>query len=117
MKLRIWRNAVRLRLTISEVERLSAGEAISATLDVLPVRFTCELKAEQTGSMAVGFDGASLTIKIPFDDAQALAGSDRVGVRASVSSPVQVLIEKDFGCAKPRPGEDLSDLYGYTAAL
>lgn len=117
MKLRIHGNAIRLRLTISEVERLAAGAGVSATVGLAPVKFTYELNAGRVESVAVRFAEGRLSVSIPLADAEELARSGRIGVRTGGGAVPRVSIEKDFGCAKPRPGEDLSDLYGYAAAL
>ena len=113
MKVRIQRNSIRLRLTISEVGRLAEGKTVSSTLEISPIKFTYELKAGRVDNIAVSFAQGTLAATIPFADAKDLALTDRVGVR-STGSP-EVVIEKDFGCARPRPDEDVSDLYGYAA--
>ena len=117
MKLRIRRNSIRLRLTISEVEWVAAGEAVSATLETAPMKFTYELKAGQVDNVTVSFNEDRLAVSIPFEDAKDLARTERVGIRSSGGPATLVVIEKDFGCAKPRPGEDQGDLYGFAAAL
>ena len=117
MKLRIRRNSIRLRLTISEVERLGAGGAVTATLDLTPAIFAFELRADRVDNITASFDRGRFTVLVPFEDAKELARSERVGLRPSGSCPAQILIEKDFGCAKQRPGEDVTDLFGYNAVL
>jgi hypothetical protein len=117
MKLRIHDDAVRFRLTRSEVERLGGGHAVESTCRFPGGRaLTYALTLAERPTIAVRFDADRIDVTLPRARTIAWALSDTVTLPdddatcPSVDIP-RVLVEKDFTCVEPRAGEDQSDLF------
>lgn len=110
MKLRIQGNAVRLRLTRSEVERFAAEGRIEDGIEFAPnVRFTYALERScDVPSPRALYQDGMLRIQIPRAEADDWSGTDRVGI--SGGEGVSVAVEKDFKCMHGDPAED-ADAY------
>lgn len=116
MKLRIQNDAIRLRLTVSEVGRIGAGQSVVAT-----TRFpggaalTYALVTTREPDMSASLEGQTLTVRIPQAEAQAWAGDDgRVSLACEPDEAHRrpaLLVEKDFACLAPRPGDEGQDLF------
>lgn len=111
MKLRIWRNSIRLRLSQSEVAHLASGERIEESLhigDGEPFCYSIEASAD---SAAIGarFSGGSLQVLVPAEQARAWQVSEDVGLYTE--SPLRIAIEKDFRCLSAPEGENAPDAY------
>ena len=114
MKLRIRGNTLRLRLTRPEVEALHEHgkvEDASAFPDGARFRYALELAATTTAT----FDEAGIIVSLARPEGEAWCVSETVGISAEVG-PMQLLIEKDFACMKPREGEDPSEMYPHPNA-
>ena len=110
MKLRIRGNSIRLRLTKGEVARLAAGDPVSETVELSPTKLVYELFPDRESTPArATFDAGRLRVSVPAERLKLWALSDAVGIEEE-SGP-RILIEKDFACAKPRAGEDDSDMF------
>lgn len=110
-------NSIRLRLTQSEVKNLfDRGEVTEM------INFGADFGGELTYVLRVDPDARSIsanvgsriiTVVLPASVAESWIGTDQIGVEAvqTVGSDkeLQVVIEKDFACLSPRPGEDQSD--------
>ena len=122
MKLRIFRNSLRLRLTKSEVAEIGAGGAIEEKIE-----FGAELSeqliyvietttnAEKTTAV---FDAGRITVLIPRAQAEEWARTNRVGIEAEKplddNRSLRILIEKDFSCLEPRKGEEDTDTFAHS---
>jgi hypothetical protein len=111
MKLRISGNSIRLRVRRSEVAKLTAGERIAET-----VHLGCSEQAALTyalgtepdaASVQLRYEGGEILVLLPKDVASAWAGTEQVGIYATVdlgaNGKLDVIVEKDFACL------DLSD--------
>lgn len=115
MKLRILNDSIRLRLDRQEVERLGAGGTVRcATRFPAGAPFGYELGAGGEAVSAAFVDGV-MRISVPVTALAAWAGDDtRVGIRESLpldAGELTVLVEKDFECLEPRPGESQSNRF------
>lgn len=111
MKLRIWHNSLRLRLSQSEVARLAAGGHIEESLDVpnaSPLRYAIAATADSGGIWA-RFENGLLQVAMPAEQARSWAQSDDVGVYTD--SPLRIAIEKDFRCLSAPESENAPDAY------
>jgi hypothetical protein len=116
MKLRIQGDAIRLRLTRSEVEEITAGGSVENTLHFgsgtalaygLRVTADCEVSAE--------FADARLLVRLPRGLVDVWRRDEEVSIEAEqaigAEKPLKILIEKDFACLSPRDDEDQTDLF------
>jgi hypothetical protein len=111
MKLRISGNSIRLRVRRSEMAKLSAGERIAETVHLgcseqAALTYTLGTEAGSVG-LQVHYEGAEISVILPKDQASAWAGTEQVGIYATVDvgayGKLDVIVEKDFACL------DLSD--------
>ena len=118
MKLRIQDNSLRFRLTRSEVDALSRGGTVSATVG-FPGGTALEYSLEtstMTGQPRAHFSSDRLVVQIPQAQARQWAATDEVSITAAQplddgEHSLSILVEKDFACLTPREGEDEADLF------
>ncbi|MCG3198194.1 MAG: hypothetical protein HUU16_08410 [Candidatus Omnitrophica bacterium] len=119
MKLRIQRNSLRLRLTQSEVAGLAERGRIAESIRFGPGEGT-ELRyelvaSEAAPSLTASFLGGVVAVTIPAGRVRDWAGSEEVSLDAQIplgsEESLKILVEKDFKCLAPRPGEDESDAF------
>ena len=77
MKLRICGDSIRLRLKISEVERIAAGESLVEVTHLPDSVLTYCLEVSENGGMAATFSDGKLVVTLPKEDAEAVV---RTGV-------------------------------------
>lgn len=117
MKLRINDNAIRLRLTQSEVEQIGKGIPICQTLNLKTnreVNFGYNLiPLAKTQVINARYASNKLIITIPASLAKTWANTDKVTLKhvqdENTKNESLILIEKDFQCLHKRPDEDESD--------
>lgn len=117
MKLRLQDDSLRLRLNVSEVRTIGSGAPVSAA-----TRFpggavlTYELVPSGVAALSAGFADGRVTVEVPHGDAQAWAASESwISLEGTVdlgaTGILSLLVEKDFACLAPRPGDDSADLF------
>jgi hypothetical protein len=117
MKLRILGNSIRLRLTRSEVERVSSGEVLKETTRLPGGNFCYSLSGADVDEVRAMISGGHLRVTVPRDALTRWHDGDAVAVDAPVESgAAAVLIEKDYACLTPRPGSDDDDTYPHPDA-
>jgi hypothetical protein len=104
MKLRLHGDALRLRLSQTDVARLAETGRVEETIS-FPGRNLTYAVAIGSAAIAARFDGERMEIMIPEDAARIWIESDQTGIENRDSSP-KVLIEKDFKCLHREPGEE-----------
>jgi hypothetical protein len=113
MKLRIHENSLRIRVNRPDVEALRRDGSIEHCLAITAgARLTYRLELTDSGPLSAVLDAAHVTVRLPRsmaepwfeDDAVSLTGSQENGA----DGELELLIEKDFACLVPRPGEDQS---------
>lgn len=112
MKLRIYENKIRLRLSRPEVEQFSQGASCTDML-VFPNGNTFTYKLAEGTDNLVSYDHDVMTIVLCEEEVETWANTDQVGIKAVVSSKsgkIDVLVEKDFQCSTNET-EDQSDLF------
>ena len=113
MKLRIRGNSVRMRLTRSEVDTFGTAGKVEETVDFgdgKPV-FTYALEASDAAGVSAEFIGGTIRVFVPREAARNWVESEQVGVESAETSPLRVLVEKDFACLQERPGETNEDAF------
>jgi len=73
------------------------------------------LALSDTKTIDAVFQGDEIIVSVPREEGMRWADSEQVSLEATLNNgepePLQVLIEKDFVCLKPRAGEDESELF------
>lgn len=118
MKLRIRGNSIRLRLTQSEVVKLAGEGKVedavsfgSDDADNLLFRIVADRHKEKANA---SFNANTITVSLPENTVREWAASDQVRIEGSQNvknGNLEILIEKDFACLSPRPGEDDADTF------
>ena len=119
MKLRLVPDAVRLRLRRSDLTELLASGAVerSVQVGVLPAdRLSYRLELHDgisTGELHPLSGG--FCVRIPRPDAVVWSAGGEAGLCYCTPWGVRLLIEKDFACLEPRPGESDHDTFNRPA--
>jgi hypothetical protein len=115
MKLRIRGNSIRLRLTQSEVSQLAEDGRVENLISFGNSELRYVIARIGDGQrLGADFRDNEITISVPAATVSEWANSERVGIEAAQTideSELQILIEKDFACLKPRDGEDDGDTF------
>lgn len=112
MKLRILGDSLRLRLSKSDVKTFAETGRVH---DVIRfgggAQMTYALEhADATEALSASFGDAEVVVRMPSSMARAWADTDAITLQASQAiegdDTLALLVEKDFKCAVPRPGEE-----------
>ncbi len=106
MKLRIKGNSLRLRLSRSEVDRLSRRERLEETIHFAPhaeAKLTYALEQASSVSVpGVRYSQGEITVLLPAALADTWCSTDLVGIAERVGlgalGSLELVIEKDFAC-------------------
>jgi hypothetical protein len=110
MKLRIKGEALRLRLTQSEVARLTDVGSVCEAIHFGESSLEYEVRSvDVLEGPAADFDGLRIVVKVPRTLIDEWANSDSVSIE-SEGEP-RILIEKDFACLTKRKNEDDADAF------
>jgi hypothetical protein len=117
MKLRILDDSLRLRLSQGELERLRTQGRVEASIGFGPGlehRLVYALViAPEAQRIGATFTEREIVVALPRAVADAWIAGDAVGLAAEQSlgsdRTLALLIEKDFKCLQPRPGEESYD--------
>ena len=119
MKLRIRGNSIRVRMGEREVAELAKDGRVSDSIQfsVSPptsLAYTV-VTAPDEKEITARFAGTEITVTVPSGAAKEWANSEQVGLSREQPTgsglSLAILIEKDFRCLTPRPGEDQSDSF------
>ena len=123
MKLRICGDSIRLRLKISEVERIAAGESLVEVTHLPDSVLTYCLEVSENGGMTATFSDGKLVVTLPKADAEAWANTSEVSLLSEQpladAGTLSLLVEKDFECLEPghhRDCRDDEDTYPHPSA-
>jgi hypothetical protein len=114
MKLRILDDSLRLRLSQGELQQLRTRGRVEAAIHFGPgpaQRLVYALVVDpEAQRMSATLTDREIVIHLPKAAADAWAGGDEVGLRGEQSlgsdRRLALLVEKDFKCLVPRPGEE-----------
>jgi len=115
MKIRIKGNSVRIRLSKTEVERLSSGAALEESTNFGDSRFGYAVQPVHGGDrLTARFEKGIITMHVPESLLKNWAANSVVGFESDMtvngSEHLHLLLEKDFKCAD-QPAEEQSDYY------
>lgn len=124
MKLRLRHNSVRLRLMRAEVAQFEREGRVIETIEMGPAaddRFSFELVANpDSSSITATIGNGMLTVSAPQAIAREWTATDRVLMEEEQplgnGRLLRILVEKDFACLEPRPGEDERDAFPHPGA-
>jgi hypothetical protein len=117
MKLHIHGNSIRFRITQSEMAALVGGVRLEDSLQFGPAQteilsYAVEI-SPQCSEVRALYSRGVIQVVLPVNMARALAGTNQVGIEhvQSIAEGVtlKIVLEKDFQCFHPRPGEHESD--------
>ena len=113
MKLRIAGNSIRLRLSQSDVRLLADTGSVAETVDIGPnQRLSYRLiRSDSAERMTAGFEDNCLTVFVPARLTDKWTATAEVGIQTDPSERLKILVEKDFACLHPHPGEDDQDTF------
>jgi hypothetical protein len=119
MKLRLKNNSVRLRLTQGEVARLAwmgrVEERIEFGLEPQRIFVYALQAASDAENVRATFENNGINVFVPKEQAEYWTQTAQVGIEAKQTiggeKTLRILIEKDFDCLEPRPGEDDADAF------
>ena len=112
MKLRIQDNAIRFRLSQTEVSQLVYDGMVKSRcmFSKANLHYTI-LKNEDNHVISADFSENEVKVWLPSALVSGWDMDDRVGFDAYDTNGLYILIEKDFKCLQPRLHEDESDLF------
>lgn len=121
MKLRIKGDSVRLRLTRGEVAVLERDGRVEDRVRFAPGReLTYRVASDPDAkTLAATYEESAIEVRIPRAAAVEWCSGDAVTLaetQANRQDGLQIVIEKDFACLKPREQEDESDNFPHPAA-
>ncbi|EQD30453.1 hypothetical protein B2A_14108, partial [mine drainage metagenome] len=121
MKLRIKGNTLRLRLTQGEIRALAErGQVESRTEFPGGTTLVYRLRTDdENQELSVIYKNNLMEFTLSSASAERWCGTDQVTVSAERDVPggkLQLVLEKDFACLVPRPGEDESDHFPHPEA-
>jgi hypothetical protein len=116
VKLRILGNSIRLRVAKNELAELGSSGMVADAIHFGPgQQLSYRIVADRDAAVAARFAEGELTVTLPARAVQGLVETEQVSIRGEQSLPggesLKILVEKDFECLVPRPGEDPRDLY------
>ncbi len=116
MKIRIKDNSIRLRLTQSEVDLLSAqGKVEKKTHFTSQNTLIYAIETADVSEMKATFENDKITVYLPQKAAQTWVNTEQVGLEClspiSDEEHLKILVEKDFTCLVKREGGDDADAY------
>lgn len=121
MKLRIRGNSIRIRVTQSEIDEIAADGEVRETVDFGDATLTYALvRGAFDSEPSASFRDNVITLRLPAETVRQWVETQQVSIRASQrledGGELQLLVEKDFACLEPRPGEDESDMFPHPEA-
>ena len=117
MKLRIHVNSIRFRITQSEMTALEAGARLedSVQFGLAPTEiltYGVEISSP-CSEVRASYSKGGIQVMLPANLARALASTNQVGIEyvqlIAKGVTLKIVLEKDFQCFNPRPGENESD--------
>lgn len=117
MKIRIKDNSIRLRLTRGEVDTIrDTGVVISNTGFPGGRKFSYALESSPASvNPAAFYSENEIRVRLPETIVLAWTSTEQVSIEGEQvlddGEKLSILVEKDFACLAPRPGEDESDMF------
>jgi hypothetical protein len=117
MKLRIRGDSLRLRLSQGEFATLAEGGTVADAIHFGPgAVLRCEVSTVvDAPALDAVLDGHTIRVIVPAAALRRIAASDEVGLSGTrpidSGRALSILLEKDFRCLAPRPGDEVVDAF------
>ncbi|HLH44099.1 MAG TPA: hypothetical protein VKV74_14020 [Bryobacteraceae bacterium] len=106
MKLRLYNDSLRLRLSQSEVAQFEREGRVDSIIDFPPDgALSYSIEATDVGRLTARLSGGRVSVLVPKAMAQTWISTDQIAMEDSRSTP-RILIEKDFQCLHRSTEED-----------
>ncbi len=109
MKVRWSRDSLRLRITPTELARITRGEEVGEALR-FPDGMSWRVAVLAQAQTALISEGNAVHIGLSAGDRERLAAPDAQGVYFQTPDGLRFYVEKDFPCAHPRAAEALEPM-------
>jgi hypothetical protein len=106
VKLRIKGNSLRLRVTRSELARLTAGECVAETIQLSPeptakLRYALVSSAE-TNDVSLRYQAGEIRVIVSPEQMRVWSDEGQVGIYTTIdfgkAGSLEIAVEKDFAC-------------------
>jgi hypothetical protein len=119
MKLRMKDNSIRLRLTRGELSRLAENGIVEENIKFgtdFGGDFTFTVRLDPVGTcVSATVKPGTISVSLPNSLAFVWIDTEQISIEADQNiegeEVLQLVIEKDFACLKPRSGEDGGDYF------
>lgn len=109
MKIRLFGDSIRLRLTQAEVEILSKGGALEAVVPFSGEALACSVQPSD-GPLDAHHSTGRITVLLPAGATAAWAASTDVGMYATTGA-LRIAVEKDYNCIHKPDSPDNAGTY------
>jgi hypothetical protein len=117
MKLRIRGNSIRIRVSQLELHEIAQRGRVRDTIhfgDGVGLSYALESDADARAPRA-SYAADRISVVLPEATMRRWADSNQVSIEGEQAldggETLRILVEKDFACLQPRPGEDESDMF------
>lgn len=110
MKIRFQSGSIRFRLRQREVQSLIQTGIATESVRLGTATFSCTLKTG-TGSTELALTPSGIQASIPSDDARRWASHGEVGLYYTLPEGTRLMVEKDWACMEPSPGDSNEDTF------
>lgn len=117
MKIRIRDNSIRLRLSRGEVDTVRESGVLKSVTGFPGGRhFSYSIESSPASvNPAAFYSDNEICVRLPESVVLAWATTEQVSIEGEQilddGEMLTILVEKDFACLAPRPGEDETDMY------
>jgi hypothetical protein len=122
VKIRIRDNSIRLRLTKGEVDAIRDNGVVTSTTGFPGGRrFSYSLESSPASvNPAAFYSDNEIRVRLPETQVLAWTTTEQVSIAGEQvlddGEKLSILVEKDFACLEPRPGEDEADMFSHPGA-
>lgn len=110
MKIRFQSGSIRFRLRQREVQSLILTGIATESVRLGDASFSCTLEVG-TGSTGLSLTPSGIRASVPSDDAQRWASNGDVGLYYTLPEGTRLMVEKDWACMEPSPGDSNEDTF------
>lgn len=110
MKIRLQSGSIRFRLRQRDVQSLVQNGSAAETVRLGTSVFTCALNATEAQPGLEQTPGG-IQARVPGADVARWAASNDVGIYYTLPEGTRLIVEKDWACMEPTPGDSNDDTF------
>jgi len=110
MKIRLQSGSIRFRLRQRDVQSLIQNGSATEFVHLGDTAFSCALEIGQ-GSAKLSLTPTGIRALVPGDDARRWANGGDVGLYFTLPEGTRLMVEKDWACMEPSPGDSNDDTF------